>query len=62
MQFMWLMIYEDMDHPHLNCLVGFLAVTRWPWEHHLDTECCMSVCLDTGAINQGSGNTQVATE
>lgn len=22
----------------------------------------MSVCLDTGAINQGSGNTQVATE
>lgn len=62
MQFMWLMIYEDMDHPHLNCLVAFLAVTRWPWGHHLDTECYMSVCLDTGAINQGSGNTQVTTE
>lgn len=53
MQLMWLMIDEDMDHPHLNCLVGFLAVTRWPWGHHLDAECYVSVCLDTGTINQG---------
>lgn len=51
------MFNEDLDHPHLNCLTGFVAL---PGNQEdiicLNSEYCMSVCHNTDTINQGSGN------